>query len=212
MLKMEGRLLLCGVAFLAVVGMVNGMAKGAVITVSLQFTDTVGNPITSVDPSVDPNFILIAMAECTDSRGINGGTVDVTVAPDFVTFGSITVSTNLPLFQSGLTQNTPAQLDNVGGAVMMVMPPADPYPFGYATAEEMFRVTGLVDVNAPNGTVMHFTTAVGSPGFAITGAGSISDVDWGDGDLNVIPEPASLGLLTVGWIVALRRRKRRVAK
>ncbi len=207
MVRADGRRLLCGVALLAVVGIVGGTTKGALITLSLEFTDLGGTEITDVTgdgvPDIGPGsdfenlgFILHILVD-GPAAGVTGGKVNISMSPDIeFVVDSFTLNPTLQFFTNGSIHDTAPQLLEAGGAT---------FDSGFCADEDWWLEVTMTANSTPG--IMDFTTAQGET-FAIYGAGNTSDVDWGTGSLNVTPEPTSLCLLALGGILALRRRRK----
>lgn len=206
-----GGTILSLLAVLAAVGLLNASATGAMIlTVSLEYLDmsdilipdVTGDGIPDVDPGAD--FKLRIMLSSIDTRGLSGGSVDVTESPDFdLTFKGFSMFPGATIIgENGSIQESAPQLDDIGKGTFIFTP-------GFANPGPVEFFTAVGTANLVSG-YMHFTTAQGGISFALQGGGgniSSEDVEWSSGDLNVMPEPVTLGLLLYGGIILLCKKK-----
>lgn len=179
----------------------------ALVTVSMEFYDLAMNPIATVNQGEQFKFRVHVVGPET---GIKWGYVDVSVNPTDAGFDE--VSTTL---HSALTRYNDAgvfdkaampQYDDFGGLTLSdgycAAPVGDYLYEGICTANNMLGW-------------MTFTTSEGyypnvpAP-FAYSNGDHISadDVLWGGGGINVVPEPITAGILALGGLVFVRRRRK----
>ena len=214
-LKMGTRRLLCAVVVLMLIGIIGGTTKGAIITVGLELRDMADNampPGSILAPGTD--YKIFATVACADPQGISGGSVDVTLVnpPADFTFNSFTMYPGAPgpSGPNGTVQPTPPEADDIGLMTFIFTPGfAHPGPVEFFTIEA--TANSLMRVGTPNDPP-GIISSPGAASFAVTGAGNPSpdDVEWGS--IPITPEPASLSLLVVGGLVALRRRRKNRTK
>ena len=204
MLKIEGRWLLCGVAFLAVAGMVNGMARGATIDLSVELRDTADHiiPDTTGDgvPDVDFGQQFKANIWAQAATPIATTYFDVNYSADLINATGVDLEPILNFFPETGTFSA-GHISLVGGGNVS--------GFGGGAAVKIgtinFTALSKVDIGDIS---LAFTT---DDECALVGDGALPEGDIGFGSTqgSVIPEPTSLCLLAFGGIIALRRRKLR---
>ena len=203
MLKMEGRLL-CGVVFLAVVGMVNGMARGATIDLSVDFWDTAGNALTDTTgdgiPDVDFAQQFKGYIWAQAATPIATAYFDVNYNSDLINATSVDLESILNFFPETGTFSA-GDISLVGGGNVSGFSGGAKVKIGTINFTSLSKV-GTADIS------LVFTT---DDECALVGGGALleGEIGFGSTQVSVLPEPASLCLLALGGTVALRRRKLR---
>lgn len=211
MVKADGRRLLCGVALLAVVGMVSGMTRGAIIVeYTVEITDKTGTPISQADPN-DEFKVWVYVKDLRglgEDGGVWGAWADLEYNPDLVDWeaGTLVIAPFFNMTSPSGTIDEPNRLvDEAGGGDWTDEPGDD--------VQLLFHVKGRVHDPPPYGVVTfslnqtEFAVAHETLVFPFTPV-PVEDISYGQDTLLVVPEPATLCLLALGGIVALRRRRK----
>ena len=187
----------------------------ATVDVTIEFFDTSYNPLPDIvgpdgvpDIMVGSDFIFRCMVD-GPPEGLEAGWVDVEVTDGSGGFAinGTTLNSVFDIYRTGTAStNSVPQFDDYGGAI---------FDGGFAADGDDWWFEAECTAGPTVG-VMEFYTAQGQHPllggwFTVTGGSDLDqpgDVSWGCGYVNVIPEPASISLLSIAALGLLKRRKR----